>query len=452
MHIVKTVGIIALFCLTTNLQAQENEGKVIDKIVAIVGDRIVLQSDVNQSINEYLRANPGEDSDTLKCSMIENIMSQHLLCEQAERDSVTVGEEEVEGNLENRLRYFVQQYGSEEKMEEVLGKTMYQLKDDYRKILKDMLLAQRMQSSLITNVKISPAEVRAFYEKIPKDSLPFYPAQLEVGQLVMAPIPGKESEAYAKKQLLEIREEIVSGKSSFETMAGIYSQDPGTKDIGGDLGLVTRDAMVTEFSSAAFRLQNNEISNIVKTEFGYHIIQMVQRQGEKAKLRHILLKPIITSEDINVCKAKIDSVHAEVMAGRLSFNTAVGKFSADKASKSTGGIITNQNSGSSQLSTDELEPGVAMAVADMKPGTYSSTSVYKDLATGDDLCRFIYLKNISEPHIANMKEDYGKIMQVALAEKQNRYLSTWVSSHLDKFYIKLEPEFAACENLKKWGK
>jgi peptidyl-prolyl cis-trans isomerase SurA len=452
MYLVKIVGIFCFLGFAATTNAQVENGKVIDKIVAIIGDRVVLQSDVKQSIDEYVRANPTEVADTLKCSVIENIMSQHLMCEQAERDSLVVSDEEVEGNLENRLRYFVSQYGSEEKMEQVLGKTMYQLKDDYRRILKDMLLAQRMQSSLIANVKISPAEVRAFYDKIPADSLPFYPAQLEVGQLVLAPIAGKESEIYAKKQLTEIRDEIVSGKSNFETMAGIYSQDPGSKDIGGDLGLVTRDQMVTEFSSAAFRLQNNEISNIVKTEYGYHIIQMVQRQGEKAKLRHILIKPIITSEDIAVCKAKLDSIHAEVLAGKMSFNQAVGKYSTDKATKNTGGIITNPNTGTSQLSTDELEPGVAIAVSSLKPGGFSETSIYKDVNTGDDLTRFIYLKNISEPHKANLKEDYGKIMQVALAEKQNKYLSTWVSGHLNKFYVKLEPEFADCDNLSKWKK
>ncbi len=424
MGLIKIVGALGILFSVNTCFAQNEKGKIIDKIVAVIGDRVVLQSDVKQSLDEYIRANPEQDPDTLNCTVLENIMSQHLLCEQADRDSVIVSDEEVEGNLENRLRYFVQQYGSEEKMEQVLGKTMYQLKDDYRRILKDMLLAQRMQSGLITNIKITPAEVRAFYEKIPTDSLPFYPAQLEVGQLVMAPVAGKESENYAKKQLNEIREEIISGKSNFETMAGIYSQDPGSKDLGGDLGLVTRDQMVTEFSSAAFRLQNNEISNLVKTEYGYHLIQMVQRQGEKARLRHILIKPITTSEDLQLCKQRIDSVYKAVTEGKISFNEAVGKYSSDKASKNTGGIITNQNSGSSQLSTDELEPLVAIAVANLKPGQFSEPSTYKDVNTGDELCRFIFLKNISEPHKANMKEDYGKIMQVALAEKQNKFLAS----------------------------
>ncbi len=450
MHLAKLVGILTLICISIETFAQENNGKVLDKIVGIVGDRVVLQSDVNQNLNEYLRENPNQDPEQLKCSVIENILSQHLLCEQAERDSVSVGEEEVEGNLENRLRYFVQQYGSEEKMEQVLGKTMYQLKDDYRRILKDMLLAQRMQSTLIGGVKISPAEVRAFYDKIPTDSLPFYPSQVEVGQLVMAPKAGKLSEDYAKKQLTEIRDEIIAGTSNFETMAGIYSQDPGSKDIGGNLGLVTRDQMVTEFSSAAFRLQNNEISNIVKTEFGYHIIQMVQRQGEKAKLRHILIKPIITSEDIRICKAKLDSVYQQVNTGAISFLEAVTKYSTDKASKNTGGIISNANTGGTLLSIDELEPEVALAVSKLKPGSYSEPTTYKDVSTGDELCRFIYLKNISEPHKANLKEDYSKIMQVALAEKQNTYLSAWVNSHVDKFFIKLEPEYNICDNLSKW--
>lgn len=439
--------LVVCFC-AVNAHAQNK--KNLDKIVAIVGEHVILQSDINQTLAEYKAQNP-DISDTASCGILESLLSQDLLCEQAGRDSVSINEDEVEGNLENRIRYFINAYGTEERMTEVTGKTVYQLKDDYRRILRDQLLAQRMQSSVMSGVRITPAEVRAFYDKIPVDSLPLYPSMVEVGQIVIAPTPSPEVEEYAKQQLEDTRQQIVSGKMDFATAAGLISQD-GSRDNGGNLGIMSREDLVPEFSSAAFKLQNGEMSNIVKSRYGYHLIKMILRKGEKAEIAHILIKPQITSIDIAACKTKMDSIKNLIATGKMTFVEAVAKFSKDDGTKNTGGMFSNNSTGSSFIGLDELEPDVALAVGKMKSTEISEPLVYSDMRTGDKLCRVVYLKNISEPHKANMKDDYSKIMQVALAEKQTKLMGTWVNDHISNFFIFITNEYKECSNIKKWLK
>jgi peptidyl-prolyl cis-trans isomerase SurA len=444
--------------ITIGFAAAAQTNKNIDKIVVIVGDHVALQSEINQTLKEYQQQNV-ELSDTTSCAIIEGMLTKYLLCEQAARDSISVTNEEVEANLDNRIRYMEQTYGSPEKMEEVLGKNTYQLKEEYRRFFKDLMTSQRMQQNVQTGVKISPAEVRAFYDKIPKDSLPMYPSMIEVGQIVLAPQASAEAAEYAKQQLLDIRKQITEGKADFETMSGIYSQDPGSKDLGGNLGMVGRDDMVAEFSAAAFRLQNGEISEPVKTKFGYHIIQMVQRMGEKAKLRHILIKPAITSIDVAECKTKLDSIKALVTDSKMTFIEAVRKFSTDDASKNSGGMIINQNTGSSLLTIDELGAELAIAVSGLKVGDYSDVKIF-DGAEGNPTssatanenkqCRFLFLKNSNEPHTADLQQDFNRIQQVALEEKRNRFIGNWVDGKISDFYIYVDPAYRNCSMMSKW--
>jgi peptidyl-prolyl cis-trans isomerase SurA len=233
-------------------------------------------------------------------------------------------------------------------------------------------------------------------------------------------------------------------------MATMKSEDPGSRDNGGDLGLMGRDDLVPEFAAAAFKLQNGEISPLVKTSFGYHIVQMINRQGEKAKLRHILIKPAITEDMVKITLRKADSVRAKLVAGTLLFSAAVGKYSGDEGSKSTGGMMTNQQTGSTSLLAEDLEPAVAISVNEMKVGDFSQPVDYIDPKTGDKLVRILYLKGRTEPHKANLKDDYGKIQQVAFSEKQNTYLMTWLQDHISSFYVMIDKEYQDCANIKKW--
>jgi len=440
------VAIVFLFG-SMNLNAQTTN---LDKIAAIIGDNIILKSEVEGAFADYQKENPLLE-ETEKCGILEQYVSQKVLVEQAARDSVIISDEEIEGSLENRIRYFVNMYGSVEKLEENAGKTVYQLKDDYRPLFRDQLTAQRMQSTIISSVKITPQEVKAFYDKIPVDSLPFYPSLVEVGQIVFKPNINDEVEKYAIEKLEGIRKDIVSGKSSFEVMAGIYSEDPGSKDLGGELGIAGRDEYVPEFSAAAFKLQNGEISSVVKTKFGFHIIQMLNRQGEKAKLRHILIKPLITSDMVAVTMKKADSVRANLVSGKLEFSEAVGKYTTDDNTKLTGGMFSDQQTGSTFVDVETLEPQVALLINGMKKGEFSQPMDFVDAQSGDKLVRIIYLKNRTEPHKANLTDDYGKIQQVAFAQKQNEYLVNWISSKMGTFYIKIDEEFMSCPKLAEWN-
>lgn len=435
--------------LTTAFPMRSAAQQSVDKILAVVGrNRIVLKSELEQQFVQEKQQNPNLGDDA-KCALLQQMILQKLLVEQAERDSVYVTDEEVDGQMDNRIRYFIHVYGSKEKLEQAIGKTIYQLKEDKRDEIRESMLADKVRNSLIDNVKITPGEVRAFFNKIPADSLPFFPATIEVGQIVVDPPINPELDQYAKNRAEEIRKEIVSGKKTFETAATFYSEDPGSKDNGGDLGFVGRSDMVAEFSNAAFKLQEGEISQVVKTKFGYHIIQMVKRQGDQAHLRHILIRPQVITADIQKALNKLDSIRADLMAGKITFPEAVGKYSTDENAKRTGGMITDPNTGSSQIEIDKLDPSTALMIDSLKPGTYSHPQVFKT-ETGEQSCRIVYLKTRTEPHKANLREDYSKIQEVALAQKKSERLQQWLQEKLPTYYIKIDPEYRSCNEFKDW--
>ena len=445
-RIVALMGILLISVFSS--QAQET----LDKIVAVVGDKIILKSEIDNALLEMSKDIPEGGEDQFRCDMMQQFLIQKVMIEQAERDSVIVSDDEIEGQLNNRIRYFVSQFGSEEKLEEMAGKSVYQLKDEYRQMFRDRLTSDRMQQSILSNVKITPIEVKSFYDKIPSDSLPFFPSMLEVGQIVFKPNVNKEVEAYAIAKLEEIRADIISGKVSFDIMAGIHSQDPGSKDNGGDLGVQGRDDLVPEFAAAAFRLQNGEISPIVKTKFGFHIVQMVNRQGEKAELRHILIKPLITADMVKETLSKADSVRANLIAGKMRFSEAVAKYTTDDQTKITGGMFTDPQTNGSMVTPDLLDPSVALLTHDMKPGEFSKPEEFTDPQTGDRLVRIIYLKNRTEPHRANLREDYSRIQMVALEQKKTDVLQKWIKDKLANFYIQIDDTFSNCENLDSFRK
>jgi len=432
------------------LNAQDVVGTA-DKIIAVVGkNRIVLQSDLDVQFTAMKAQDPTLD-DSMKCYMLQQMIIQKLLVEQAERDSLLVSDEDVEGTIENRIRQFIRQYGSREKLEEVAGKTIYQLKEENRELFKEQLMAERMQSKILENVKITPSEVQQFYNKIPVDSLPFFPASVEVGQIVIDPPVSPELDEYARKRLEEIRNDIVVNGKSFETMAGIYSDDPGSRDNGGRYNDINRtgSGMAPEFVAAAFKLQNGEISPIFKTQFGYHIIQMVQRKGEVADVRHILIRPERTSADFKKATEKLDSVRSLLVSGKYTFPEAVGKFSTDEAAKTTGGMIIDPMTGSTQLEIERLDPAMVLMLDTMKVGSFSQPQLF-NTDRGERSLRIVYLKSRTEPHKANLKDDYSKIQQVALQQKQAMKTEEWLMNRLPNYYIRIDPKYAACNSFAKW--
>lgn len=424
---------------------------IADKIIVVVGrNKIILKSDLERRFQEAKAQDPNLN-DSVKCQLLQQMVMQNIMLEQAERDSVTITDEDVEGQLDNRLRYFTNLYGSKERLEQMAGKTIYQMKEDFRDDIRNELIVQKMQGQIFENIKITPAEVSNFYRRIPVDSLPFFPATIEVGQIVIDPPVSMEMDEYAHKRLEDIRKDIVDGKYSFETAAGLYTDDPGSRDNGGRYDGVTRNgSWAPEFLAAAFKLQNGEISPIFKTKFGYHIIQMVNRKGDEADLRHILIKPQVTTADFKSALGKLDSVYNLLTTGKMTFPEAVGKFSTDEAAKRTGGMIADPNTGNTELDVTKLDPGMVLLLDSLKPGGFSKPHVfYNDMH--EQSCRIVYLRNRTTPHKANLQDDYSRIQEVALAEKKNLKMITWIREKLPSFYLMIDPVYQQCGNFKAMG-
>jgi peptidyl-prolyl cis-trans isomerase SurA len=424
--------------------------QVADKIIGQVGNKIILQSDVDEMFNQQKSAD-ANTSDTVKCEIFYNLMAQQILIEQASRDSVVVSDDEVEGTLDNRIRGMVQQYGSTEAFEEANGgRTVYQLKEQYRSFFKDKAIADKMQGTIMEKVKITPQEIDQFYKSLPKDSLPPFPASVEMGQIVITPKVDPEVDRLAKEKLEGIRKEIVENGKSFATMAGIYSMD-GTRDNGGLMN-INRKEVDQQFAAAAFRLQPGEISQVVRSKFGYHIIQMINRKGEEAELRHIIIVPEITNSDLQKTLKRLDSIRADLVAGKISFAEAVGKYSTDEQSKMTGGMVYDAN-GNSTLSIDGMDKDMAAATGQMKVGEYSQPQIFVDNPqTNSRATRILYMKNRTDPHILNLKDDYAKIQQGALSKKQNEYLNKWITERIGNYFIRIDENYQSCNAMKSWVK
>jgi peptidyl-prolyl cis-trans isomerase SurA len=434
------------FMLTVAQVATAQSARLLaDKIIAIVGDKIVLRSDLVNYIDDMKRGGT-EVPENADCFILERMMQDKALILQAEKDSLPVSDEEVEAELDQRVRYFIMQYGGKEAFEQIAGRTIYQVKEDFRKSIREGRLAKSMREKIVEYVKITPNEVRDYHSKIPKDSLPFYETELVIGQIVMHPKAGRELEKFAQDELSDYRRQIESGMKSFETMARLYSEDPGSKQNGGryEINKAQKD-WDPDFKNAAFRLKEGQISPVVKSKFGYHIIQMVSRNGDDAVIRHILRVPQILDEDIDLTKTKLDSVRTKLVEGALSFGEAVDKFSDDQNSKFTGGIMSGQ--GGNFVTIDELDKNLIPYLDKIKVGEYSAPMIYKD-EQEKQAVRIVFLQNRTEPHRENLRDDYDRVAQRALAEKKERTVEKWFLGKLPTYYVMVDKDYQQCESLK----
>lgn len=442
--------LIAVFLITLSAPAWAQQPTKLDNIAAVVGkNRIILQSDIMSQIEQMKQQDPSIGDD-YACNLLQQMVLQKMLVEQAERDSVIVTNEDVDATLDNRIRYFISLYGSQERLEEISGKTIYQLKEENREVIRETMTAERMQGEILQNVKVTPAEVQSFFQQIPADSLPFFPATVEIGQVVIDPEVSPELDSYARAKLEGIRKDIVENDKSFEVMAGFYSDDPGSRDNGGLIEGMTRDGgFVVEFSTAAFKLQDGEISPLVKTKFGYHIIQMVKRKGDRADVRHILIRPERTTGDFQKALDRLDSVRAKLITGQITFQEAVNKYSTDEMSNRTGGMVADPQTGTTALEIDKLDPTLALMVDSLKPGSFSKPMIYTN-ERGEKSTRIVYMKNITTPHKANLTEDYSRIQQAALQKKKSDKMQEWIDDKAPTYYIKVAPEYQQCDVIKDW--
>lgn len=442
--------VVAGCSLAVASQAQAKQRIVADKIIAQVGDKIILQSDIVNAIADYKRQ--GQEVElppNPECAFLEGQLIQKALVLQAEKDSLPISNEDLDALLDNQIRGFIQNMGSKEALEQVAGKSIYQIKEDNRQPFKERQLSNQMRSKILDNVKITPTEVKSYFDKIPKDSLPFYESQLEISQIISAPKANKDVEDYVSNQLLDLKKQVESGTKKFDALARIYTQDPGSKDNGGQYSINRNDKQWDPtFMAAVWRLKEGQISPVVKSKFGLHIIQLVSRAGDDAIIRHILMIPPVTEAEINIAKAKLDSVRTFIVDGKISFNQAVNKFSDDDNGKFTGGSVTAPD-GNTFVTIDQLDKEMVVAIKNLKVGEVSTPQAFTT-ERGMQQVRIIYFKSRSEPHVENMRDDYNKVAQKALESKKMHVLEQWFKDHIPTYYIHIDNTYAGCSSIKDW--
>lgn len=445
--------LLFFFTASSIVSFAQTKKVVADKIIGQVGDKIILKSDIVNAIADYKRQGAeAQLPPNPECAFLEGQLIQKALVLQAEKDSLPVTEDEIEAGLDLQIRQFIGAYGSKDALEEIAGKTIYQIKEDFRQSFKDRKLADQMRAKILDAVKITPTEVKTYYNKIPKDSLPYYESEIEISQVLLQPKATKEVEEYVIKQLYDYKRQAETGLKPFAQLAKINSDDKGTEQQGGTLSLNrTGKDFDKDFTSAAFRLKDGQISPAIKSKFGYHIIYMVSRSGDDAIVRHILKIPPVTQDEVTGSVAKLDSIRKLIIDKRFDFGEAVNKFSEDESSKFSGGSLTDRT-GSTFLSIDQLpDKEMVVALRDLKPGDISKPQAYTN-ERGTKMVRIIYLKNRTDPHRENLKQDYNRIQTRALEEKKQGTLELWFKDHLPNYYITIDKEFTACNALQDWWK
>lgn len=431
------------------ISASSNAQVMADGIVGVVGSNIILKSEVEDRHLNYVRQGFMEDTEKDKCDAFEELLFEKLLVHQAEIDSVIISEEEVDNTIEQRMAMLTQQMGSKERVEEYYSKSMPELKEMLKPIVYESLIAQRMQQTINRNVEVTPSEVQLFYNRLPIDSIPLINEQVEVSEIVMYPEVDLEARKEAIDKLNELRERIEKG-SSFSSMAVLYSEDPGSAKKGGEYKGIKRGQFVKEFEAIAFNLRRGEISKPFRTEYGFHIVQLMQRRGEELDVRHILIRPKISDESLEKTKAILDSVRDLIAEGLLSFEAAVERFSQDDESKFNRGLKINQETGDARWEVGDLQRDMFVLVEKLNEGEISKATFFRTQDSKEGF-RVVKVHRKVEPHRANLREDYQFIKRMASQEKTKKRMDQWVRNRIGRTYIKVNTEVYNCSFSNPWA-
>jgi peptidyl-prolyl cis-trans isomerase SurA len=429
---------------------QTANDSIVDGVVAVVGANVILRSDIeNQYLQFRSQGNIQGSSEKVRCQLLEGLLFQKLLYHQAQVDSVKITESEVDNQMDHRMRTFISQIGSPEKLEEYYQKSISEIKDEMRDIIKEQMMVQESQEKITKDVRITPSEVKAFLKKLPKDSIPEISSEIEVGMIMKSPVIGDAEKQACIDRLKNFKERIKKG-DDFSTLAVLYSEDPGSAKKGGELGMFKRGDMRIEFEAAAFKLKPGEISDIVETEDGFHIIQMIERKGEYINVRHILLQPKVSLASMTRAKTILDSVGNLIEQKKITFADAVIRFS-DDPTRNNGGLVINPATGTSKFEASQLDPKIFFVIDKLKVGDISASVLYKT-ERGKEEYRLYYLKTRTVPHKANLEDDYAKIHEMALDEKKMGVMNDWIKERIVKTYISIDPEYHKCPFQREWIK
>ncbi len=431
------VLLISIICISGNLKSQD----VIDQVIAVVSGERVLLSDIEQEVMR-MRMQGATESEYDRCNILEQILIQKLLLTQAKIDSLTVNDASVEMEIDRRLRYFINQIGSEKALENYFKKPLYEIKDDLRELISEQQLTQQMRQKIIDKVKITPSEVKSFYKKIPSDSLPQIPELFELQQIMIFPPSTAEAKYQVREKLLEIRERVLKGER-FSTLAVAYSEDRASAIKGGELGLRSRDELVKAFADVAFNLKEGQVSQIVETEYGFHILQMIESKDDKVNVRHILMKPQYSSDMMSQAIGRLDSISNLIKSDSITFERAAMRFSEDKKSNLNGGLVINPYTNTSLFEKDHLQPADYYVIKELKVGDMSAPFESRD-EHANVVFKMLKLKRVIKAHKANIKDDYDIIQNMAKQNMENEILDDWLMRKQKTTFIRIDKSFRSC--------
>lgn len=438
---------ISIFLLMPVIRAQEKI--ILEEVIAVVGDFPTFSSEFEAEYFQAKSQYEGFQGD-LRCEMFSKLLTDKLLLQKAKIDSIEVADERVESEIERRLRFYASQIGGDEALEKYLGKSLLAYKEEIRDRIRQQMTAEEVRQKLLADVKVSPTDVKRFFDEIPVDSLPLFDAEVEVGLILLKPEASAYAREYAYNTISRLREEIVSGKRDFGIAAASYSDDLGSRIKNGELGYFSRGQMVPSFERAAYLLKGDSVSPIIETEYGFHILQLIDRKGEKLNVRHILIKPKVVSSDLEAARKKLENTLVEISAGRMDFCKAVQDFSDDDYTKQNCGFYMDPATGVNKIEVTQLEPDIALLVKDLKPGEFSPVLPVA-MPDGSTYFRVLYLKSETPPHRANLRDDYQKIQAFALERKKQKTLEDWALEYSKSTYVRLDEKFNHCEQLKQWN-
>jgi peptidyl-prolyl cis-trans isomerase SurA len=421
----------------------QDNAYILDRVVAVVGDFHVLQSDIEE---QYLQMKMNQQyvPENIKCDILNYFIEQKLMMSQAKIDSIEVADAQVEMSMESRLNMFISQFGSEEEMEAYFNKSIYDIRDDLRKTMKEMMITQQVQQSIVGDVQITPSDVKSYFRSIPKDSIPYIESEVKIARIIAYPPADENAVFEVRERLLELREQIMNGKS-MSTLAILYSDDPSATTNFGEIGFRSKSELDPAYVEAAWSLKEGQVSKIVESSFGYHIIQSIERRGDRLNTRHILLQPKINAAAKAQALAKLDSIRTLIKADSMTFHIAAIKDSEDEKTRANGGLVVNQMNQAATFKYDELDTKDYYVIREMEVGDISTP--YESQDDNGKLCyKIIKLISRTEPHRANLQQDYLLLQNMAMQEKQNEVMNQWFEEKKKKTYISIDKSFEECDN------
>jgi peptidyl-prolyl cis-trans isomerase SurA len=417
--------------------------------MAVVGNEVVLLSDLQARQGQIISNRIPYQGD-LTCASMEALLFEKLMLHQSKVDSLIIPEEQIQAALSSRIAMFSEQLGGEDKLEAFYGKSIAQIREEFHDPIKEQLTIQQMQQTLMSGIKITPADVEDFYNSIPEDSIPLIDSEVEVAQIVIKPIPRQTEIDKVKAKLEEYKKQVMEEGRDFATLAVLYSEDPGSATKGGELGLVGRGRMVPEFEQVAYNLEEGEISNVFKSDYGYHLMQLIERKGDFYNARHILLTPKVSRTDLDLAKNKLDSIKSAIEVDSLTFAQAAVRFSDDEGTRNNNGIIINPNTGSIRFKVDELDPQLFLVIDKMEVGEISDPVIIRSISD-EEAYRIVQLRFRSDAHRADHNEDYQLLQNMARNGLTDEAMRTWTEKTIARTYIRVDDELGECNFQREWG-